>query len=88
MQNFVALFMDFQLDSKIAKVCFNVGSFLPKDARVNTHFHCLIFNSGSFLPKDVRVNLLDLVKSFQTSIHLQNLASIQPRTGLSKFAKN
>ena len=24
----------------------------------------------------------------QTSIHLQNLASIQPRTGLSKFAKN
>ena len=33
------------------------------------------------------VNLVDLVKSFQTSIYLQNLASIQPRTGLSKFAK-
>ena len=29
----------------------------------------------------------DLVKSFQT-IHLQASASIQPRTGLSKFAKN
>ena len=35
-----------------------------------------------------RVNIVDLVKSFQTSIYFQNLASIQPRTGLSKFAKN
>ena len=26
------------------------------------------------------------VKSFQTNIYLQNLASKQPRTGLSKFA--
>ena len=31
------------------------------------------------------VNLVDFVKSFQTSIHLQNSASIQPRTSLSKF---
>ena len=31
------------------------------------------------------VNLVDLVKSFLTSIYLQNLASIQPRTSLSKF---
>ena len=36
-----------------------------------------------------RVNLVDLVKSFQTSpsIYLPNLALIQPKTGLSKFAK-
>ena len=34
-----------------------------------------------------RVNLVDLVKSFQTTIYLQNSASIQPRTSLSKFAK-
>ena len=34
-----------------------------------------------------RVNLVDLVKSFPTSIYLQTSASIQPRTGLSKFAK-
>ena len=33
------------------------------------------------------VHLVDLVKSFQTSIYLQILASIQPRTGLSKFTK-
>ena len=32
-------------------------------------------------------NLVDLVKSFQKSIYLQNVASIQPRTGLSKFAE-
>ena len=34
------------------------------------------------------INLVDLVKSFQTSICLQNSASIPPRTSLSKFAKN
>ena len=34
------------------------------------------------------VNLVALFKSFQTNTYLQNLASIQPRTGLSKFAKN
>ena len=32
-------------------------------------------------------NLVDLVKSFPTNIYLQNLASIPPRTSLSKFAK-
>ena len=31
------------------------------------------------------VNLVDLVKSFHTSICLQKSASIQPRTSLSKF---
>ena len=44
-----------------------------------------------FSKRRINVNLVDLVKSFQaiqTSIYLQNLASIQPRTGLSKFAKN
>ena len=33
-----------------------------------------------FSQRRIRVNLVDLVKSFQTSIYLQNLASIQPRT--------
>ena len=32
------------------------------------------------------VNLVDLVKSFPTSIYLQNLASIQKRTSPVKFA--
>ena len=34
------------------------------------------------------VNLVDLVKSFPTTIYLQRFVSIQPRTSLSKFAKN
>ena len=29
------------------------------------------------------IDLVDLVKSFQTNIYLQNLASIQPRTSLN-----
>ena len=33
------------------------------------------------------VNLVDLVKSFPTNILLQNLASIQKRTGPIKFAQ-
>ena len=33
------------------------------------------------------VHLVDLVKSFPTNIYLQNLASIQPRTSLSKFGE-
>ena len=42
------------------------------------HFECCAVQK--------RVNLVDLVKSFQTNIYLQNSASIQPRTSLSKFA--
>ena len=34
------------------------------------HFHYFIFDFGSFLPKRrISVNLVDLLKSFQTSIH-------------------
>ena len=33
-------------------------------------------------------NLVDLGRNFQTNIYLQTSASIQPRTGLSKFANN
>ena len=34
------------------------------------------------------VHCVDLGESFPTSIHLQNLASIQPRTSLVKFARS
>ena len=34
------------------------------------------------------VTLVELVKSFPTSIYLQTLASIQPRTSLVKFARS
>ena len=36
----------------------------------------------------ISVNFVDLVKSFHASIFSQKSASIQPRTGLSKFAEN
>ena len=38
-----------------------------------------------FSKRRINVNLVDLVKSFPTSIYLQKSASIQPRTSLSKF---
>ena len=34
------------------------------------------------------VHCVDLGESFPTSIYLQNLASIQPRTSLVKFARS
>ena len=47
------------------------------------------FNSVfEFLVVQACVNLVDLVKSFLTSSYLQQSASVQPRTGLLKFANN
>ena len=42
---------------------------------------CSIFEVGE-MQRTIRThaNLIDLVKSFRTSIYLQDLASIQPRT--------
>ena len=41
------------------------------------------------IPKRCKgVNCVDLGESFPTSIYLQNLASIQPRTSLVKFARS
>ena len=50
---------------------------------------CVHFQFRFIYPKRrISVNLVDLVRSFQTSIYLQNVASMQPRTGLSKLVKN
>ena len=38
-----------------------------------------------FSKRRISVDLVDLVKSFQTSIYLHNSASIQPRTSPPKF---
>ena len=48
-----------------------------------TKFSC-IFEFGAV---QKFVNLVDLVKSFPTTIYLQRFVSIQPRASLSKFAK-
>ena len=59
--------------SKINKTC---AEFCKNGAKVLKNHRNLEWCKG----KNV-----DLVKSFPTSIYLQNLASIQPRTSLSKF---
>ena len=41
---------------------------------------------STYVFKDEYVNIVDLVKSFPTTIYLQNLASIQKRTSPVKFA--
>ena len=55
----------------------------PDQRRPGFRVLCLrIFECGAV---QEFVNLVDLVKSFPTSIYLQNLASKQQRTSLSKF---
>ena len=66
---------------KITNVSFSSMSFSP-----SFHFRLhIIFVTKNCWIVDVgevqrNANLIDLVKSFQTSIYLQNFASIQPRT--------
>ena len=52
------------------------GSFFPP-----------VFDYG-FQKRCKGVRCVDLGESFRTSIYLQNLASIQPRTSLVKFARS
>ena len=52
------------------------------------HVNLMQFSNLVLLFQRTHVNLIDLVKSFQTSSYLQNLASIQPRTSLGKFARS
>ena len=63
-------------------------------------FFGIRFQSGAKVPKRCKgfwdsipkrckgVHCVDLGESFPTSIYLQNLASIQPRTSLVKFARS
>ena len=65
----------------------NKLNFETKIANMRTGL--MNFNSVfEFLAVQACVNLVDLVKSFLTSICLQKSASIQPRTRPLKFAKN
>ena len=49
-------------------------------------FHFLLFFHSFSSGDSTQVHCVDLGESFPTSIYLQNLASIQPRTSLVKFA--
>ena len=60
-------------------------------SKISENFRKFSQNSTKFLKKNViaelckGVHCVDLGDSFPTSIYLQNLASIQPRTSPSKF---
>ena len=73
-----ALFLVFRLESQGAKVC-SVFSVLYI-------FNISFSTSVLFSKRRISVDLVDLVKSFQTNIYLQKLASIQKRTSPIKFA--
>ena len=80
-----AFFMVFLLDSKGAKVCKSCRSRQELSNVIATVFvQIFIFQS---LSMSLFLNFFSNEIAIQTSIYLQNLASIQPRTGLSKFAK-
>ena len=69
---------------------FNISfstSVLFSKRRISVLYIFIISFSTSvlFSKRRKNVNLVDLAKSFPTSIYLQKSASIQPRTSLSKF---
>ena len=59
------------------------SNWSPKVQKCVNHY--FIFDSVLFSQRRINVHLVDLVKSFPTSIYLQKSASKQPRTSLSKF---
>ena len=73
-----------QIWRKFSKILAKFAKFWKK-----TEKNSAIFNENFTIRERCKgVHCVDLGESFPTSIHLQNLASIQPRTSLSKFAKN
>ena len=67
-----------------AKFWQNLRIFGKKTAKISA-----IFNENFEIRERCKgVHCVDLGESFPTSIYLQNLASIQPRTSLVKFARS
>ena len=60
------------------------NEFLQKKLKLRKRLTNIFWNIEVWAVQK-HANLVDLVKSFPTSIYLQNLASIQPRTSLSTF---
>ena len=70
-----------KIGAKIAKFQWFCLKFMKMSPKFATKI-CWIFEVGEV---QRNINLVDLAKSFQTSIYLQKSASIQPRTSRSKF---
>ena len=69
---------------KFSKILAKFAKFWKKTAK-----NSAIFNENFEIRERCKgVHCVDLGESFPTSIYLQNLASIQPRTSLVKFARS
>ena len=73
-----------QFFAKIQQILANFATFCKKSAKSSVSFDEKI----EIRERCKGVHCVDLGESFPTSIHLQNLASIQPRTSLVKFARS
>ena len=72
---------------KFSKIWPNLGKFAKFWKK--TAKNSAIFNENFEIRERCKgVHCVDLGESFPTSIYLQNLASIQPRTSLVKFARS
>ena len=71
--------------SKFSQICDILGKKTAKNSAKNS----AIFNENFEIRDRCKgVHCVDLGESFPTHIYLQNLASIQPRTSLVKFARS
>ena len=71
-----------RFNKKFSKILAKFAKILKKSAKISA-----IFNEKIEIRERCKgVHCVDLGESFPTNIYLQNLASIQPRTSLVKFA--
>ena len=80
-----------EIPKKIGKIWWKFSKILAKFAKFweKTEKNSAIFNENFEIRERCKgVHCVDLGESFPTSIYLQNLASIQPRTSLVKFARS
>ena len=73
-----------RFNKKFSKILAKFAKILKKSAKISA-----IFNEKIEIRERCKgVHCVDLGESFPTSIYLQNLASIQPRTSPNKFASS
>ena len=73
-----------QIWRKFSKILAKFAKFWKKTAK-----NSAIFNENFEIGERCKgVHCVDLAESFQMHIYLQNLASLQPRTSLVKYARS
>ena len=78
-----------KFSSNLAEIWLTSGKFWEIVAKLKLHFFLANFDEIIEIQKRSKgVHSLDLGETTPTSIYLQNLASIQPRTRVVKFARS